>query len=325
MDRRARISAFLERSGWSEATIHDLAGDLSSRRYARLSRADGSTAVLMDAPPDQDASTPAFVVMTDWLRAGHLSAPEILAAEPQDGLLLLEDLGDSKVSDLTRSDPRSRDAIYSTIIDLLILIRARSVPALRCPDAHDLVEMTRLIQQHYPGVDNGLLEPFLAVLETVLADLLTDPPSVSLRDFHADNLMWLPERSGVARLGLLDYQDAFITHPVYDLVSLLTDARTQIDREFRNRMIETFAVRSSDDPSRLSLAFAAFSAQRNLRILGIFCRAARVAGNASHIPKLPRVHEYLAEALSHPVFANVAEAALMSIPRPTATMMKALS
>lgn len=323
-DRAERVRAFLDRAGWGAATPVPLAGDLSGRRYMRLTGADGATAILMDAPPDRDASTPAFVKMTGWLRDAQLSAPQILAADAPAGLVLLEDLGDRKVSDVVSDTPSERESIYAAIIDLLILLRARAAPDLARPDAGELVRMTALAEQHYPGLDAARLAPFLHMLETILADLLTDPSSVSLRDFHADNLMWLPDRPGLARLGLLDYQDAFITHPVYDLVSLLTDARTQIDQDFRTRMIRDYARKTADDPDRLALAFAAFSAQRNLRILGIFCRAAR-AGNPAHVGKLPRVHGYLTEALGHPAFSGVAEAALAAIPVPDKAMIEALS
>ena len=228
-DRSARIDSFLDSAGWADATRAAMVGDLSARRYLRLAR-NGGTAILMNAPPDKDASTPAFVAMTEWLRGFGLSAPRILAAKPELGLLLLEDLGDLKVSDLVNAGPSERLEIYDTILDLLLLIRAQSVPALPCPKPAALVAMTRLADDHYPGLNTAGILPFRAVLENIFRNLAATAPTVSLRDFHADNLMWLPDREGVARLGLLDYQDAFLTHPVYDLVSLLTDARADVEQ-----------------------------------------------------------------------------------------------
>lgn len=324
-DRDAQIDDFLTGAGWAHVQRSPLAGDLSARRYLRLRHPDGRTAVLMNAPPDQDPSTPAFVRMTGWLRAANLSAPAILAAMPEHGLLLLEDFGDQRVSDLLASDPSMRPALYDAVLDLLILVRVRAPASLPCPGADELVRMTTLADDHYPGLNSGGLAAFRTLLETVLAELLDTGASVSLRDFHADNLMWLPKRSGLARLGLLDYQDAFLTHPAYDLVSLLTDARTDIDTAFRVRMIEAYASRTGDDPGQLNLAFAALSAQRNLRILGIFARAARRLGKPGHLPKLPRVHRYFAEALSHPAFSSVAEEALSAIPEPTPAFIEAMA
>lgn len=322
-DRESRIDRFLAAAGWSDAERLPMTGDLSARRYWRLARPGATSAILMDAPPEMDASTPAFVQMTDWLHSAGLSAPKILAGDPETGLLLLEDLGDDKVSDIASNSTRHAE-IYDLCLDLLVHIRRQHNPPLSQPDASSLVDMTTLADQFYPGVVSSRLTSFRTVLETVLADLLSEESTVSLRDFHADNLMWLPRRKGIARLGLLDYQDAFLTHPVYDLVSLLTDARTDIKPQFRSDMIALYATRAGDDPVRLNRAFAAFSAQRNLRILGIFARAARQYGKPHHLPKLPRVHAYLSEALRHPVFADVAEETLAAIPAPTPDLIASL-
>lgn len=310
-----RLEDFLVSAGWDDAKRMKMDGDLSFRRFMRLVRPGGS-AILMDAYPDDQGSTSAFVRMTEWLRAVRLSAPVIIAGKPEDGLLLLEDLGDQNVAGLFETEHRQRVGLYSSILDLLIHIRNQAPPPLSCPGALDLVRMTSLADDYYPGLDVSGLSAFRALLETVLANLGAEAPTVSLRDFHADNLMWLPERVGIAKFGLLDYQDAFLTHPVYDLVSLLTDARTEIDPGFRSEMIKEYAQKSGDDPEHLGMAFSAFSAQRNLRILGIFFRSAREHGKTHHLSKLPRVHRYLVEALSHPVFADVSASALAAIPSP---------
>lgn len=312
---RKRVDGFLSDVGWADAKRLKLDGDLSSRKFMRLVRPGGS-GILMDAYPDNERSTEAFVRMTEWLRKANLSAPMIIAGKPDDGLLLLEDLGDLKVAGLFEAERRRRVTLYTGILDLLIHIRNQAPPPLACPSALDLVRMTLLADDYYPGLDASGLSAFRSLLETVLADLVAESPSVSLRDFHADNLMWLPDRNGFARFGILDYQDAFLTHPVYDLVSLLTDARTEIDPEFRAEMVRKYAKKSGDDPERLGIAFAAFSAQRNLRILGIFFRSARDHGKTHHLSKVPRVHRYLVEALSHPVFADVSASALAAIPSP---------
>lgn len=324
-DRADRIDAFLDAAGWSTARRLAVAGDLSARNYVRLLQPDGRAAMLMDAAPEIDASTPAFVAMTQWLRRRGLSAPEILAADTPFGLLLLEDLGDNKVSALVAAQTDLHDPVYELCIDLLLFIRNQAPPELSKPDAAALIRMTGLADDFYPGLDVTRLQGVRPLLETIFAELLGDRLSLSLRDFHAENLMWLPERDGIGRLGLLDYQDAFITHPVYDLVSLLTDARTEISREFRERIIERYATRSSDDVGRLRLAFAAFSVQRNLRILGIFARAARQFGKTAHLSKLPRVHAYFAEALEHPVFAAVRAETLAAVPAPDTRMVEALT
>lgn len=300
------VETFLADAGWAKADRAPLAGDMSPRRYTRLTGPAG-TAILMDA----DDSQTAFVAMTGWLREHDLSAPRILHADAQNGLLLLEDLGDLPVKRVLLQEPgRARD-LYLAAIDLLLTIRRAEPPDLPCPDAAELVGWTDLVR-HYPGVDADALAPFLELLHSLLTDALAVGPTVSLRDFHADNLMWLPDRDGVRRFGLLDYQDAFLTHPCYDLVSLLTDARTEVPRELRERIIDAYLERSGDDPEPFRRAFVAFSAQRNVRILGLFARSGRRTDARA------RVHGYVREALDHPAFAPVRDETLAAIPEPSA-------
>ncbi len=324
-DRSDAIDAFLAGARWKDAERTPMTGDLSSRRYLRLRRGDGETAILMDAPPAKDATTPAFVMMTGWLRDIGLSAPAILAASPEQGLLILEDLGQIGISGLLATSEDWRHQIYSLAVDLLLHIRHQPAPELASPDANALIDATRLADDWYPGIVSNDLGPFRDVLKTVLGRSLAGERTVSLRDFHADNLMWLPDREGVRKLGLLDYQDAFLVHPVYDLVSMLTDARTDIGPAFREDMLALYAARSGDDPDALRQVFAAWSAQRNLRILGIFARAARAQGRTFHIAKLPRVYGYLAESLQHDIFAQVVDRTLAAIPYPTPALMESLA
>ncbi|MBT8424495.1 MAG: phosphotransferase [Silicimonas sp.] len=324
MDRPTNIDGFLSQAGWLDAERQPLAADLSRRAYTRLVKPGVGSAVLMDAPPDRDTSTPAFVEMTNWLRNARLNAPEIYASDIESGLLLLEDFGDTQIAKVIGDNPENRAALYGDILDVLILIRSQEPPPLHCPDAAELTTLTVVADTHYPGAVPLGLTRFRAVLSDVMATLLKSELSVSLRDFHASNIMWLPQRPGLQRFGLLDYQDAFLTHSVYDLVSLLTDARTDISKDFRERMIAEYQSRTGDDMDQVRLAFSAFSAQRNLRILGVFARAAKDQGKPAHLDKMPRVHRYFAEALQHPVFADVLEETLDAVPFPTAELLESL-
>lgn len=312
------VEAFLADAGWAGARRSAIAGDLSARRYARLTLGT-ETAVLMDAAGDV-TSTAAFVKIARWLLGTGLSAPRILAESAELGLLLLEDLGSLPVSRILEDNPGRMTGMFGDCLELLLHIRHGPPPAgLRRPGAAELAAWTTLADEHYPGVSPGQLDPFRSVLETVIG-AEADPPAVSLRDFHADNLMWLAGRQGFRRFGLLDFQDAFLAHPVYDLVSLLTDARIDVPGPVREATISRYAHLSGDDPDVLTRAFSAYSAQRNLRILGIFARAATRDGKRHHIAKLPRVHGYLAEALAHPVFARVRDGVLVALAPPDMAM-----
>lgn len=299
-----RVRDFLAAAGWGDAKRTPLAGDMSPRRYSRLNGAMRS-AILMDANDPQAA----FVRMTAWLRALDLSAPKLLADDAENGLLLLEDFGDLSLTRFLAREPGQVESVYRDCVRLLVTIRFADSPRLNCPDANELVGWTDMAR-HFPGTDDAALAPFRARLRELLDEALAEDVTVSLRDFHADNLMWLPERGGVRRFGLLDYQDAFLTHPCYDLVSLLTDARTEVPRAVRDFGIRVWLDRSGDAPGPFRQAFAAVSAQRNLRILGLFAKAGR------HLSALTRVHGYFCEALEHPAFDRVREETLAALPEP---------
>lgn len=309
-DRADQIKAFLSEAGWHDATRTPLAGDLSPRRYARLRRGD-EAAILMDA----DTTMQPFVEIADWLLASGFSAPERVHTDAPAGLLLLEDFGDTSLTQLLAKAPDQTEAIHDLCVDLLLALR--KAPRLRrpCPTASELVAWTEIVDTNYPDVDTLRLAGFRAVLTDLLDRALTEPPSMSLRDFHADNMMWLPDREGTRRFGLLDFQDAFLTHPAYDLVSFLTDARTDVPRERRLATLGLYLEKSGDSEDPFRCAFAALSAQRNLRILGIFAKSA-ATGKKHHLDKLARVHGYFAEALEHPAFDAVRNETLAALPDP---------
>ena len=263
--------------------------------------------------PDAEAVA-AFARMTDWLRAAGLTAPGILYGGAPRGRLLVEDFGDAKLTDLIRTDPARQIALYGIAIDVLLLIRGRPTPDLPRPNAQELLDATRLADEWYPGADTGALDALRDPLAEALDDILAAPATLSLRDFHTDNILWLPERSGLARFGLLDYQDAFLIHPAYDLMSLLTDARVDVPKDVAEATFKAYAERSGDSLDDLGRAIAALGVQRNLRILGIFCRSARRDGKRQHLGALPRVRAHLAACLAHPVFAAVAAHLERAIP-----------
>jgi aminoglycoside/choline kinase family phosphotransferase len=325
MDERAeQVAEFLGRNGWAGAATQPMAGDLSPRRYLRLTKSDGSRAILMDADPAVDPSTPAYLAMTKWLAALDLSVPDVLGARENDGLLLLEDFGDAKLTGLFQKHPERQAEYYHRAIDVLIVIRNAAPKALKQPTADQMVRDTGLADEWYPGADHALLAQFQAVLEVALDEILLEKPTVSLRDFHADNVIWLDDRDGVRKVGLLDYQDAFLTHPAYDLMSLLTDARTDVPRALRAELIAHYADRTNEAAEVVGHAVAVLGAQRNLRILGIFARAARKYAKTQHLDALPRVYGYLSECMSHPAFSGFSSGLPTMLPAPDAALINGL-
>ena len=303
-DRREHISTFLETAEWQHATLHPIAGDMSSRRYFRLNR-EGQTAILMDAASDMTS----FVQMTKWLADLGLSAPEIIYAEPITGLILLEDFGDTSMKKAVRANSSLKDLSFELCLDVLVTLRDAPLPKLHNPDPYELVAWTEMVDDHLLDIDAAGLTKFRAILLEALTEVLSGRSCVSLRDFHSENVMWLPDRNGPRKLGLLDYQDAFITHTAYDLMSLLTDARTRVSANDRQTVVQRYLQRTGDNPEAFELALAVLSAQRNLRILGVFARAGKPFSEMQH------TFEYLKEALSHPVFAAAREETLAAFPK----------
>lgn len=308
---------FLARHGWGSARIAPLAGDASFRRYFRVHAADGSSAVLMDAPaPHEDPRR--FLAIAEHLRGIGLSAPAPLAAEPDAGLVLLEDFGDARLGSLLAAAPGREVALYDTAVDALAHLQRHAAP----PDAaaYGLAEYRRevdlFIEWWAPAA--GLRvdrDGWAEAWEEALTPLLDQPHGVlALRDYHADNLMVLDGRTGVRALGLLDFQDALAGHPAYDLVSLLQDARRDVSAVVEARGLARFAQATGHAPDQFRSAYELLGAQRNLKIIGVFTRLWRRDGKPAYLGLLPRVWRHLERNLAHPATLPVARWMAANVP-----------
>lgn len=307
---RDGAEAFLTAAGWAEAMISPLAGDASFRRYFRV-HDRGRQAVLMDAPPQHEDVGP-FLAIAAHLAAGDFSAPRLIAADQAHGFLLIEDFGDRRMADVLKTEPELEDDVYAGAVGLLAdLHRLPPPPGLRAYDHAELAREVLLFPQWYlkaVGVAADEAE-YLACWEAAWADVLAETaaaPVLVLRDYHAENLMLLPDRAGSRALGLLDFQDALAGHPAYDLVSLLQDARRDVSPRLERRMLSHFAALSGvADAARFRAAYEVLGAQRNTKILGIFVRLRDRDGKAGYVERLPRVWGYLERNLAHPALAPV--------------------
>lgn len=329
-----RGAAFLAAEGWAGAEARPLAGDASPRRYWRLTGGPGGEgAVLMDADPALGQDVRPFAAMTGWLRGAGFSAPDILAIDAEAGLLLLEDLGDGLFARVAADDPGLEAALYAAAAETLAALQALPPPAevagwgcVHRPAAYDaavIAREARLAVEWWAPVAGAALgadaaAEFDALTAAATARAATDRSALVLVDFHAENLIWLPARRGVARVGLLDHQDARIGCPAYDLVSLLGDARRDVSPAAADAARAAFAaVRGPLDAAFLEDA-AALSAQRNLKILGLFARLARRDGRPGYLRLLPRVWRTLMTDLAHPALAPLRAFVLARLPAPDA-------
>jgi len=307
--RAALSQTFLNQAGWGDAERRPLAGDASFRRYERLHH-NGITAVLMDAPPPQEDVRP-FIRMTRWLVAQGLSAPRILAEDASHGFLLLEDLGDDLYSRLLRANG-DETTLYEAAIDLLLQLHTHKAPVELAPyDAPRLIEEAGLFPDWYLPALTGrptapaLRAEFDALLGALAPAAIAARPIAVLRDFHADNLLWLPDRRGAARVGLLDFQDAVAGHPAYDLVSLLEDARRDVSPSLADAMLARYIAGSNIAAGAFRRAYAILGAQRNIRIIGIFTRLWQRDGKPGYQAFMPRMWGLLERDLAHPELADL--------------------
>lgn len=327
-DRTALAKSFLNQTDWANARRAPLAGDASNRKYERLFDPDtGKTAVLMDAAPDRGEDVRPFVRIARHLGSLGLSAPEILAEDTAHGFLLIEDLGDALFARAIPESPGSETELYTAATDVLLALHQAPLPELKPYDPDLMTDLAALAFGKYRQAIAGNTEgedDFRAVFREILSGIRPFAPVLIQRDYHAENLIWLPDRNGVARVGLLDFQDAMSGHPAYDLVSLLQDARRDVSGQIEAAMIDHYLDRSGLDPVAFRSAYAVLGTQRNLRILGVFARLGREYGKPHYVDLIPRVWSHLIRDLDHPSLAAVTPMIKQNLPAPSAANLQRL-
>lgn len=319
-DREVLARAFLQRAGWGTAERRFLAADSSTRRYDRLVRG-GETAVLMDAPPPFAEDPALFLAIADYLAGYGLSPPRCLAKDLPNGFLLLEDLGDGIFARLVEADPTLEQALYRLATQVLLHLQAQvPPPGLTNLTAEDWGDAAGFALDWYRfGITGNRCDTtaFCGEVAAVLNRHADGPRVMILRDYHAENLLWLPDRQGLAQVGLLDFQLAQLGQPGYDLVSLLQDARRDVSLTTEAGMVRHFVEVGGYAEAQFSAAYAALGAQRALRILGIFARLCLNGGKPGYLRMIPRVWGQLWRNLAAPELANLAELCRALLPEPT--------
>jgi hypothetical protein len=339
-ERMARIRHFLEASGHGAAVRRRIQGDASTRSYERLTR-DSECVIMMNAPRRPDGpilrdgkpysaiahlaeSVTPFIAMARGLSARGFSAPRILAADREAGLLVLEDLGSEPV--VSGDPPAPIEERYAAAVDVLAALHRMDLPELlpvepgldyRLPGYDQdalLVELELLLDWYLPKLNTALSnagrEMFFALWRKALAALEDAPVTWVLRDFHSPNLLWLPDRDGIGKVGLLDFQDALLGPAAYDVASLLQDARVDVPEMMELALLSRYTrARRESDPmfnaTQFAQAYATLAAQRASKILGIFARLEKRDGKPQYIRHMPRVWAYLRRSLAHPALSDL--------------------
>ena len=296
------IHEFLARNGWAEARVEPLAGDASFRRYFRVTEGARS-AVLMDAPPAREDVRP-FVAVAEWLHSVGLSAPDILARDIETGLLLLADFGDWRLRETLDREPDRERPLYELATDVLVHLHGK--PAMAGLPEHGmkqwLEELSLFTDWYCPALHlsvdvDGFKSAWMDVLDPVEKDGLG--PVTVLRDYHAENIMLVRGREGIRHFGLLDFQDALVGHPAYDLASVLEDARRDVSPEVERAMIDRYAAATGTGKA-FERAYWVLAAQRNTRILGVFTRLWKRDNKPHYTAFQPRMWGLLERDLARP-------------------------
>ena len=304
--RDAEIEAFVADGAWRRAARKLFMADASFRRYFRFAGGP-KPALLMDAPPPHEDVRP-WVKIARHLSGLGLSAPAIHQADEGRGLLIIEDFGDATFAKLLK-DGADPAPLYAAAADALVALHkapaATRIDVPRYDEATLLDRALLLLDWFLPamGVSVGdkARADYVAAWNAVLPLRDGVPESLALRDYFPENLMWLEDRAGVARVGLLDFQDAMLAPCVYDLVSLVEDARRDVPEALRHATVARYlAAFPKQDRAAFASACAVMAAQRHARVIGVFARLWKRDGKPGYLPHIPRVWRLLVRALGHP-------------------------
>lgn len=315
----AHLLGFLSRAGCDTSKLKMIAGDASNRKYYRLTRRDRSV-IAMDAPPEKGEDVRPFIRIANWLGSIGLSAPFVISADETRGFLLLEDLGDNIFARLFNAGYPERP-LYVAAADVLWRLHSAVPPSDLTPYSPEyMAEMAALSVVWYRkaqtgSVDHNLVHAMKDHMEIRLTALTGEPAVMVLRDYHAENLIWLPEREGVRRVGLLDFQDAMMGHPAYDLVSILQDARRDVSPELAKEIYFHF-TRAAPQEADFLRHYHLLGLQRNLRILGVFARLCMRDGKASYVDLIPRVWRHVLHNLDALEDAELSRFVRTTLPAP---------
>ncbi len=356
MTRNAHIALFLNAAGWGDAVRIAVPGDASTRCYERLELNGRAAVLMdapkaAEAPSEPEgasieerralgynalariagANSQGFTAIAIELRRRGFSAPQIIASDHDLGLILLEDLGNDLFARVIAKAPEKETELYTAAIETLAAIYRSSFPQVF--DAHGtpwqvrsydsaalLAEADLFLDWFAPDlgaqISMDAKTEWYAIWKDLFSLLSVHAPGLALRDFHAENLFWVPERQGTARVGLIDFQDGLFAHPAYDLVSLLEDARRDVTEGLRQDMISLFCEKSGlAFDEAFKAAYAVMGAQRNAKILGIFVRLAQRDGKVQYRDLIPRVVKLFLSDLSHPALVKLRDWVQKNVPQ----------
>jgi len=339
LEHSLAVRRFLAEHGRGEAKRRYLQGDASPRSYEKLTLPNGKTEILMDAPETEtlDASRAAYIkaarlatenrrftAIAALLNHEGFKAPALYAQNKAETLFILEDLGSEGIKDAEGQPMRGR---YIAAAEFLAAFHqcdwAKAAQEQNCPlPLYDIAaynaEADLLPDWYFPyktgrAADAAVKSSWRALWTDLIALAAEGEQVLVLRDFHSPNILWQAHETGARRIGLIDFQDAALGAPAYDLVSLGQDARLDISPALEQTVKEAYCTARSVmgtnfDRAKTMRSYAILGAQRAAKILGIFVRLKLRDGKADYLRHLPRIEGYLRRNLAaEPALAPLAE------------------
>ncbi|MDX1949869.1 MAG: phosphotransferase [Rickettsiales bacterium] len=313
MDRENLINSFLKNSISENFTREKIKGDASFRKYERII-CEGKNYILMDAPPEKEDVKPFINICKTLINLGF-SAPNIFNEDIQNGFLLLEDFGDNKFSTILINNINQEEKLYKNAVDCLIELYKKTASqkfSIAEYGKTKLLEEANLFTNWFipyffkPSESelNSIKKAYEEIILEAISKLNYPNNCLVLRDYHADNLIDLPERKTFQNVGLLDFQDALVGNPAYDLASLLEDARRDVSINIQHKMFDYFVEKLALDKAKFMQDYQIIAMQRNLKILGIFTRLKVRDGKENYLQFIPRVKNYLMQDLQNKSLEN---------------------
>ena len=311
-NRDLNLYSFVLNCGFKEEDIIPIKNDASFRKYYRIKN---KKLIVMDAPPDKGESIEQFRTIADIIHTFNLSAPQIVSFDTKQGFMLLEDFGQTSFSNILNKDNESK--LYKKAIEVLIQINKQSkskekkISKLKSYSIDLLVNESLLFIDWYLEKRKGELvssdqkKEFIKILNDFYNNIKPQSSTLVLRDYHVDNLFFLNNQKSLKQVGLIDFQDAVIGSPLYDLASLLEDVRRPLRRNLQKKLLEIYIKSLSINVQDAEQEMRFFSIQRNLKILGIFCRLSIRDKKDGYLKYLPNAVKLLRKNLQDPFFINL--------------------
>jgi aminoglycoside/choline kinase family phosphotransferase len=296
------LRAFLNQTGWRKTA--PVGQDTSIRRYFRVEK-NGQTAILMESVPDNSPHMTRghkmadFIRIAQWLNENSLNAPDIVETDLDHGYMILEDFGATSFKAASEQGA-GQAALYSAAANVLkALASARNPPALpQYYDSHVHHNHRFIIEHYLPTIlgeidTEGVTAQYLKAWNEIEVAMPPCPQGFLHIDFHAENLMHIPDAHGLNRCGILDFQGAMIGPLPYDLANLLEDARIDVPPALRAATLAQF-------DAEFQSWYRILATQFHCRVLGQFIKIAQ-DGNPNYLQHLPRLERYMREALQNPL------------------------